>query len=383
MSTLSLNNIAPITLVLSATPQAAPSFNSGLVLTHDASIPGAGRVQTFMTSAAVAAAFAADTVLQQFAATYFSQTPTPASLMVGVHATADTTYTAAIAACADANPAFYGVACVSDTSAADQMLVAAWVEANGRRFFFCTQEAACISPPDTTSMLHTANAANYSRSMGIYSDAASDAHATIHAAVMAFYMTTQYDQPNSLKTSLMAVLTGVSGATVTQTQFNAICGTTDGATPGLNGNVYATFGSALMLQRGQAFGGTGVNGRFVDEGLALDWLVANMQVDYINLLTSQRVPATDKGSALLVNAPKKTLDKAVRNGLAAPGVWGFPGFGELDQGDFVSAGYYSYAQPITSLTTADRAARKAPAISTAIVGAGALQYLAPTIIFQR
>lgn len=377
-TTLSLNNIAPVTLLLTATAQSAASFNSGLVLTHAASIPGAGRVQSFSSAAAVASAFASDTVLQNFANTYFSQTPMPSSLMVGVHATADATYTAAIAACADANPSFYGVACVSDTAAADQMLVAAWVEANGRRFFFCTQEAACLTSPDTTSMLYTAKTGGYSRSMGIYSDSASDTHSTIHAAVMSFYMTIIYDQPNSLKTSLMAVLNGVSGATVTQAQFEAISGKTDGSTVGMNGNVYATFGSSLMLQRGIS-----CTGRFEDEGLALDWLVANMQVDYVNLLTSQRVPATDKGSQLLVGAPKTTLNKAVKNGLLAPGYWNLPGFGSLEQGDFIATGYYSYAAPVLSQSTADRAARKAPAITTALVGAGALQYLAPTVIFQR
>jgi hypothetical protein len=304
--------------------------------------------------------------------------------MVGVKADADTTYTDAITACADVNPSFYGVACVSDVSAVNQLLVAAWCQSNGRRFFFATQEADCLAPAATpTNMLYLANVAAYTRSMGIYSDAASDAHATAHAALMAFYVTTQYGQPNSLKTSLMASFTGIGAATLTQAQFERICGKTDGSTPGWNGNVYATFGAANMLQRGQAFGGSGVNGRFEDEGLALDWLAANVQVDYINLLTSQRVPATDKGAQLLVNAPKATFQKAVRNGLCAPGYWTLPGFGGLNQGDFVPAGYYSYAQSITSLSTADRAARKAPAITTAIVGAGALQYLAPTIIFQR
>ena len=378
MSTLSLNNIAPVTLVLSATPQAAPSFNSGLVLTHATTLPAGGRVQSFSTAAAVAVAFASDTVLQEFASKYFSQTPTPASLMVGCKVDADATYTAAIAACADANPSFYGVACVSDTSSANQLLVAAWVQANGRRFFFCTQESACLTPGDTTNMLYLAKTASYSRSMGIYSDAASDADAVIHAAVMAFYMTTQYDQPNSLKTSLMAVLDGIGAATLTQTQFEAICGKTDGSAAGWNGNVYTTFGAAKMLQRGLA-----CDGRFVDEGLALDWLVANMQVDYVNLLTSRRIPATDKGTQQLVNAPKQTLQKAVRNGLSAPGTWTFSGFGTLNEGDFVAEGYYSYGQPVSSLSAADRTARKAPAITTAVIGAGALQYLAPTIIFQR
>jgi hypothetical protein len=380
MSTLSLNNIAPITLVLTATPQAAPNFSIGLVLTHETAIPSNGRVQEFTNYTDLAAEYTTDTVLKAFAAMYFGQTDfTPASLKVGVKADTDAGYAEAIAACVDEDPAFYGVACVSDVSAANQQIVNGWCQAVGRRFFFCTQEADCLSPAGTpTNMLYAASAVNYARSFGMYSDAASDAGANAHAAAMGFYLTTQYDQPNSLKTALMANFTSVGAATLTQSQFDRICGKTDGSTVGWNGNVYTTFGTSEMLQRGLAS-----DGRFQDEGMALDWLVANMQVDYLNCIRSQRIPATDKGSQILVNAAKNTLNKAVRNGLLAPGYWNFPGFGTLEMGDWVDKGWYSYAQPVSSMTVADRAARKAPAITTALVGAGALQYLAPTIIFQR
>ena len=46
-------------------------------------------------------------------------------------------------------------------------------------------------------------------------------------------------------------------------------------------------------------------------------------------------------------------------------------------------GYYIYAAPVSTMTSADRAARKAPPISILVCGAGAIQYAAPTIIFQR
>jgi hypothetical protein len=376
---LSLNNIVPVTLVLSATAQAAPSFNAGLVLTHATNLPPGGRVQSFTSAADVLAAFPADTYVNYFSSMYFGQdNHKPKSLLVGVKVAADTDYTAAISACANANPAFYGVACSPDVAVADQLLVAAWVQANGRRFFCCTQEAAVLSQPDTTSLMYTLSHTSMSRSMCIYSDAASDAHAVAHAALMAFYMFPNYDQPNSLMTCLQANFTGIGAASITQTQFDAICGKTDGSTVGLNGNVYSMIGSSKVLQRGLA-----ADGRFEDEGIALDWLAANLQVDYFNVLRSQRVPQTDKGSQTIINGGLATLRKAVRNGLAAPGVWSFPGFGNLNQGDYVPQGFYCYAQPVTSMTAGDRAARKAPAISVALVGAGALQYIAPTIIFQR
>ena len=384
MSSLSQNNIVNPTLVLAPTAAAAADFSVGLLLTHATSIPGAGRVQTFSDSAGVDAAFPADTVAKAFAAKYFGQDDfTPKSLKIGVRNTAqeggDASITAALTACLNVDPTFYGVACVSDTSSADQQLAWAWAQANKKRFFFCTQEADCLAPATPpTNLLYLAKNANMSRAMGIYSDAASDPTANAHAALMAFWLTTVYDQPNSIKTALMANFTGIGSATLTQSQFEAICGKTDGSAPGWNGNVYATFGTSPMLQRGQA-----ADGRFVDEGLALDWLMANLQTDLINCMRKQRIPLTDKGSEVLINAATPTLQKAVRNGLLAPAVWNFPGFGSIKAGDFLPKGYYAYAQPVTTLTDADRAARKAPAITFALCGAGAMQYCAPTLIFQR
>lgn len=382
MSTLSLNNIVPVTLTLSAAAQAARDFSVGLVLTHATSVPGAGRVQTFTSAAEVLAAFASDTVLNQFAGVYFGQDDfTPKSLKVGVHATADASYTAAIAACQDADPTFYGVACVSDTSYADELLVAEWCQANNCRFFGNTQEADAFAPATPpTNLIYLAKTNSLGRVMISASIAAADAHNNLHAAVMGFYMTTDYDQPNSIKTALQASFTGIGPSTMTQSQFLQICGNPDGSTEATawHGNVYATFGASAMLMRGQS-----ANGRFTDEGLALDWLVANVQTALVNRLRQSRVPLTDKGSQYLIDAARPVLLKAVRNGLAAPGVWNFPGFGNVKAGDVLPEGFYMYAQPVASMTDADRAARKAPPISIAVVGAGAIQYCAPTIIFQR
>jgi hypothetical protein len=379
MSSLSQNNVVNPTLVLSASAQAARDFSVGLLLTHATALPAGGRVQTFSDYAGVAAAFSTDTVAKQFAATYFGQDDfTPKSLKVGVKIDSDASYTAAISACQNADPTFYGVACVSDTSASDQILIEAWCQANKCRFFFCTQESACLTPGDATNMLYLAKTAAYSRTMGIYTDATADAHANGHAAVMGFYLTTVYDQPNSIKTALMANFTGIGSSTLTQSQFESICGKTDGSAPGWNGNVYATFGTSPMLQRGQS-----ADGRFADEGMALDWLLANVQVGMVNEMRKQRIPLTDKGSTTLINAASIEMQKAVRNGLLAPGVWTFPGFGDLKTGDFVSKGYYAFAQPVSTMSDADRAARKAPPITFALIGAGAIQYCNPTLIFQR
>ena len=77
------------------------------------------------------------------------------------------------------------------------------------------------------------------------------------------------------------------------------------------------------------------------------------------------------------------MEQARATGLCAPDEWKFDGVGNIKTGDILDKGYYIFPQPVSSLTTAQRAARQAPAISILVCGAGAIQYCAPTIIFQR
>jgi hypothetical protein len=200
---------------------------------------------------------------------------------------------------------------------------------------------------------------------------------------MAIYMTTQYNQPNGLKVGMFKSIYGITTSALTQAQMGLICGPSSniaGVTTGFNGNVYQTFGTTQML----AFGAAS-DGRWEDEGTALDWLSANLQVGIFNVMQQVpgRIPATDAGTQQLIAGMIPVLNQARSNGLCAPGIWNFQSFGNLNTGDAVPNGYYIYGAPVSSLTTAQRNARVAPPITIALVGAGALQYCAPTVIFQR
>jgi hypothetical protein len=67
-----------------------------------------------------------------------------------------------------------------------------------------------------------------------------------------------------------------------------------------------------------------------------------------------------------------SLDQAVTNGYVAPGVWTGPPFGSIVTGQTLPKGYYVFAPPIASQSSADRAARKAPTITVGIKLAGAI-----------
>ena len=395
MSTFSLNNVVPVTLRVSALPQAAANFSIGLVLSSVQAKPSGWatgqRTASYASEAALAVDFPSDTALQHFATTFFGQDPQPASLKVGLWLTGDADATAAMTAVKNYDPAFYLVACEPSTAAADVKLVAAFCQANGLRFFFTTQESDVLTPATPPTNLLAFLAAKDSvvggtstpRAMGIYTDAASDANDTGAAALMAIASTMNIGQPNSMSTFMFKQFALLGKPALTLNQLQKIVGTFDGVTPGWNGNAYVTMGTTDMLVRGQA-----CDGKFEDEGLALDWLCAGVQVAIFNCLqqavtAGSRIPQTDGGSAQICQAVDVFMQQARSTGLCAPGVWGFDGVGNVKTGDVLPKGYYIYAQPVATMTSAQRAARQAPPISILVCGAGAIQYCAPTIIFQR
>lgn len=121
--------------------------------------------------------------------------------------------------------------------------------------------------------------------------------------------------------------------------------------------------------------GTMAGPAFFDEIHGLDWLQNAIQTAVYNVLytSTSKVPQTNAGINQFTNAIGGICDQAVFNGLAAPGVWNAPGFGQLQQGQYLKSGYYIFAQSVDLQSESDRAARKAPPIQVAIKLAGAVQ----------
>ncbi len=116
---------------------------------------------------------------------------------------------------------------------------------------------------------------------------------------------------------------------------------------------------------------------YFDEIHGLDWLQNAIQTGCFNVLyqSKTKIPQTDAGVNQLVNAVAAACDSGVNNGLVAPGVWNADGFGELETGDYLKAGYYIFAQPIALQSQSDRETRAAPPIQVAVKLAGAIQSL--------
>ena len=153
------------------------------------------------------------------------------------------------------------------------------------------------------------------------------------------------------------------------------------ALKGNNVNVFAQYqNDTAILQHGNMSGGW-----FIDERHGLDWLQNQVETDLWNLLytTNTKIGQDDAGMTAILSTVNGSLDKAVRNGLVAPGVWNGDEFGELKKGDTLSTGYYVYIVPLEEQSQSDREARKAPPIQIAVKLKGAVHFIDATITVNR
>lgn len=127
------------------------------------------------------------------------------------------------------------------------------------------------------------------------------------------------------------------------------------------------------------------NGDFFDERHGLDWLQNAVQTaDYNTLYTSTtKIPQTDAGTTTRIANIERVLDKAVNNGLFAPGKWTGGPIGQLANGDTLTKGYYLYAESVDDQLQTDREARKGVPIQVAGKLAGAVHYGSVAITVVR
>lgn len=130
-----------------------------------------------------------------------------------------------------------------------------------------------------------------------------------------------------------------------------------------NCNVYVYYeNDTAILEQGVM-----ANGDFFDERHGLDWLQNAVQTaDYNTLYTSTtKIPQTDAGTTTRIANIELVLDKAVQNGLFAPGKWTGGPIGQLNTGDMLTKGYYTWAENVDDQLQVDREARKGVPIQVA------------------
>tara|TARA_R110002167_G_scaffold37037_1_gene116428 strand:- start:314 stop:1759 length:1446 start_codon:yes stop_codon:yes gene_type:complete len=272
--------------------------------------------------------------------------------------------TAALTAINDVNSTFFGVAGtkeINDTQAAQD--AAAWCEPLTKLFANSSSDANTVDPQSTSDVAYLFQQQGYNRTFSVFS------RTEDYPAVSVFARgaTVNFEGTNTTLTLKFKLLPGIAPDEFTATEVAAM--------EGKNCNYYTFFADSRMLSQGQL-----AVGRFIDEVWGLDWLQNAVEVDVFNLLyqSTTKIPQTDKGTALITATIERVLKQAVANGLGAPGT--------VTVGTdtiYLNKGFQVVAQAVADQSQADREARKAPAITFVLKGAGAIHSVDIIGTFER
>lgn len=379
---LPLNRITNVTVTLSARAAQGRNFGSMLILGDSTVIPIAERLRAYSSPDDIGDDFGVDSEEYKAAVIWFSQQPQPTLVYVGRWVkTLETgevgtveTVLQAVNTLMDYN-SWYGlhlaVPEANYPADADIISVAAAVEASTvSRIFGITSAAATIlDAATTTDLASKLKAAKYSRSFIQYST--SSRYAALSAFARAF--TVDFTGSNTTITLKFKQQPGITYETLGTSQANNL--------EAKNCNVYVYYeNDTAILEQGVM-----ANGDFFDERHGLDWLQNAVQTaDFNTLYTSTtKIPQTDAGTTTRIANIELVLDKAVNNGLFAPGKWTGKPIGQLNTGDTLTKGYYTWAENVDDQLQVDREARKGVPIQVAGKLAGAVHYGSVAITVVR
>lgn len=265
------------------------------------------------------------------------------------------------------DPDFYFMGVTTAMSTQDKKDSGAWALSHVQQFFYTTNDANTLITNDTGNLGYYFKNLSNRRAFGEYSGGSPYAceSASARAAVVDF------NQPNSTITLMYKQEPGVAPDDINTTQVAAL--------KTYNLNYYINRGGINVLETG-----TMADGTFQDEVHGLDWYQAGIQnAIFAALAAAQKIPQTDEGAVVILDACNTFSGKARTNGLIAKGTWTGAGFGELKTGDFMPKGFYFSAGKVSDMSASDKALRKSPPITGALILAGAIHTVAVQITIQR
>jgi hypothetical protein len=329
---------------------------TGAIASGDTLTIGTGGTTQTVTTTAAASAGATTIDVVSFTAN--------AAYAIGVAVSNAETILEAVTACRSNNVNWYAGYAVGAADA-DVEAVSAFIQSAtpASVYFYDTQDAAVLAGT-TPNVMSTLQGLKASRTFGQYST-------TPHAAVaaMGYAMGANTGLANSAFTMAYKPEVSVTPEVLTPAQYSAITG--------WNGNVYTAFGNNINLLAM----GTMADGTPFDQILNLDILTADIQTAIVNALTQlPKIPQTDSGVGILVNAVTGVCKQAAANGILAPGVWNAAPVLTVQTGATLSQGFIVVAGTIASQTATQIAARQAPPIYACVNLAGAIQQVALGII---
>jgi hypothetical protein len=254
---------------------------------------------------------------------------------------------------------WYGLV-VPQAADADHLALAAFCEATTNKHFYgvTTQEAGVLNSVTTTDIAAQLKALGYNKTVTQYSS--NSAYAV--SSLLGRQLTVDYTGNNTTITLMYKQEPGVAAETLNATQMSAL--------EGKNCNVFVAYNNSTTIIEPAVV----ASGEFIDTIVGMDAFCIDVQTALFNALytSTTKIPQTDPGMHILATVIEGVCQQYVGNGLFAPGTWTSGGFGTLNQGDYLSKGYYVYQPTVASQSAADRAARKSVPFQIAVKLAGAV-----------
>jgi hypothetical protein len=265
------------------------------------------------------------------------------------------------------DPDFYFMGVTSAMSTQDKKDSGAWALSHVHQFFYTTNDAAALGTGDTANLGYYFKNLSNRRVFGEYNG--SSPYAAESASARA--ATVDFDQAKSTITLAYKQQPGVAVDDLNSGQVAAL--------KGYNLNYYVNRGGVAVLETG-----TMADGTFQDEVHNLDWFQAGIQnAIFAALVAAKKVPQTEEGGLVILDACNKFAKKGVTNGMLGAGFWTGAGFGELKTGGFLPQGFYFSIGAVKDMSDADKAARKSPPVTGALILASAIHTVAVQITIQR
>jgi len=291
-----------------------------------------------------------------------------AAYAIGANVSAAETPLQAVTACRSSNTNWY--ACyVTGATDADIEAIAGYIQsATPLSAQFYDTQSANVASGTTPNVMSVLQANKYTRVLGIYTT--SEAYAG--AAIMGIAMGSNTGLANSAFSLAYKSLIGVTADNLTTQQLTNITG--------WNGNVYTSYNGQydLLVQ------GTMADGTPFDQLLNIDALTVGIQTAVVTALTqSPKVPQTDPGVTILVNAISSVCDQARKEGVLAPGIWTAAPVLGLQTGTNLPLGFLVLADTIANQSSADRTARKSPPIYACVKMAGAIEHVVIGLVVNQ
>ncbi len=364
-----------VKIIINLSPRAAvrKGFDLSMLLCDSNVLNKDNRVSVFSSLENMAdAGFTTDMPEYKAAQIYLSASSSPSRVAIGFHDSANETLAEAVAACRVANREWYGVCPLgyvqggvfAAPSMADIIAAAGYVEAaSPATIMFCTVDIETMT---------TLKGLSYRRTLGVFSTAAQATYGNIAVGILGWAMGANTGLARSAYTLKFKKVVGVLVDPLTEAQVS---------------DAMAVFGN-VYINRGATYDwfedGTMADGTWFDEMINLDMLANNIQLSVCDLLNkTNKVPQTEGGVLEIINSFTPDLEKAVRIGFAAPGIWTAPGLLTLETNDAIEKGYLVLSEPVDTQVPAEREARQAPPIYIMLKLAGAIHFVVIQINVNR